>query len=93
MFTLTINTDNAAFEYDAAEAVNELLRKVIREMGAGHTDRAIMDANGNRVGEWELSDRPDSAAKGATPARCTARNSACVRAYGHDGRHMLESAR
>lgn len=54
-FRLTIDTDNAAFDEDAASEIGRILRKAADELTAGphgHT-RSILDLNGNRVGSWK----------------------------------------
>jgi hypothetical protein len=58
MFTLTINTDSAAFEGD--DLVPELVRLLdklatrvaVGSLEAGEDQGAIIDANGNSVGQW-----------------------------------------
>ena len=47
MFTLTIETDNAAFEGDAATPIERILRDLILREGR---DQTILDVNGNFVG-------------------------------------------
>lgn len=70
MFTLKINTDNAAFGELGAEKAAEvamILRRVAGELEAGaarvrHKGRKLVsvegqcrDTNGNTVGEWSLT--------------------------------------
>ena len=50
-FTLTIDTDNAAFT-DSDELIR-LLRKVATAVENGDGEGPIIDANGNRVGYFE----------------------------------------
>jgi len=56
MFTLTIQTDNDAFQDgNAASELARLLRRVaqrlpVMDAGGGR----IQDSNGNTVGRWEL---------------------------------------
>lgn len=50
MFTLTINTENAAFE-DPSE-LPRLLRKVASLISMGDTEGRILDMNGNTVGSF-----------------------------------------
>lgn len=56
-FTLEINTDNAAFEYDVAGEVARVLRHAadkVEEYGlTGVTAYSLRDFNGNRVGSYE----------------------------------------
>ena len=57
MFTLQIKTGNAAFGYDREEATREVVRvlkKVIDQIQYGYDEKAIMDINGNKVGEWRF---------------------------------------
>ena len=56
MFTLKINTDNAAFE-DAGPEVARILRDLARqiETEAGEASGRLRDLNGNTVGEYKLS--------------------------------------
>ena len=81
MFTITIATENAAFEYDKAAAVNELLRKVIRELGAGHTEGAVMDLNGNKVGSYELTETVTCGDCGLEPATAGEHGDLCADCY------------
>lgn len=59
MFTLSINTDNAAFEDDRGAEVARILRMIADEVeggvdrDSGH-DGNGRDINGNTVGKWEL---------------------------------------
>jgi hypothetical protein len=57
MFTLKFDTDNVAFDPESIE-VARILRDIARKVEAGWTSWAIWDANGNRVGEWALGDKP-----------------------------------
>lgn len=69
MFTLKIKTGGAAFR--SAEfwddngndcldpyscELRRLLDEVKKQLVCGHTDGKLMDINGNKVGEWELTD-------------------------------------
>ena len=58
MFTLSFSTDNAAFSESGEGEVINILHKVKRDLMAGHYSGAIMDTNGNTIGEWscELPD-------------------------------------
>ena len=54
--TITINTENAAFDDNAAPEVNRILKKLQnRFTNTGFEDRAIMDVNGNTVGNVEVT--------------------------------------
>jgi hypothetical protein len=60
MFKVVIETDSAAFDYDAAGEVARILRRLadgkLDELGPGRprkTDSgSLRDSNGNRVGAW-----------------------------------------
>jgi hypothetical protein len=67
VFTLTIETDNAAFcdesapddERDDEEATRQELARILRQIARqleteSPTTRGVYDANGNRVGMWGL---------------------------------------
>lgn len=60
MFTMQIETDNAAFGEgdvrggDRAAEVARILRRVARLVEDGSVSGPLHDANGNRVGEFEL---------------------------------------
>lgn len=59
MFTLTILTGNAAFDPAAGGAHSELprlLRKAADKVTDGQTEGVLVDANGNVVGEFSLSE-------------------------------------
>lgn len=69
MFKMTIDTENDAFrnEYGKSDEKMEQLdpssfelRRILKEvedsMGKGSTHEKIFDVNGNRVGEWSLTD-------------------------------------
>jgi hypothetical protein len=53
VFTLKIKTGNAAMQ--TAEAVAEALVKTARAVGTGRSSGAIVDGNGNVVGQWRLT--------------------------------------
>jgi hypothetical protein len=55
MFTLKIETDNAAFEDGTAEIVRILRHVADRMEKQGHMGGKCMDINGNRVGEWGVT--------------------------------------
>lgn len=59
MFTLTIETNNAAFEDGRGYEIARILRDLadsVEEVGAEiYSARGVYDYNGNRVGSWELS--------------------------------------
>lgn len=56
MFTLTIKTDNTAFE-DPGDECAKILRAVVGKLEDGHRNGVLFDTNGNRVGKWALTGR------------------------------------
>jgi len=58
MLRIEFETDNAAFE-SRAEIARILRQVAVEVMNTGRTERAIVDANGNKVGKWELDSRAD----------------------------------
>lgn len=56
MFTLTFNTDNAAFDEIAATETARILRDVAKHIERGDLERSIMDSNGNRIGAYRLDE-------------------------------------
>lgn len=61
MFTLKINTDNAAFgdtETAAADEVVTILRFIASRMEYGTMSAPIRDTNGNTVGQYALEHEP-----------------------------------
>jgi len=56
-FRCEIDMDNAAFE-DDGELVR-LLTKVAKQAAEGQTGMRIVDANGNRVGQWVIEGDDD----------------------------------
>ncbi len=60
-FTITIETDNAAFgesSQDRREEVARILHIVAGKLTSGQDDGSTFDGNGNRVGSFEL-EQPD----------------------------------
>lgn len=61
MFTLTIETDNAAFDVDQGNELAAILRKLADVLD--HTSHesgdsgSVRDYNGNTVGHWTLDPR------------------------------------
>jgi hypothetical protein len=65
MFTLTITTDNAAFEEDARGEVARILRALATRIDDGsETLGGLYDGNGNRVGRFVFE--ADAAGDGDT---------------------------
>lgn len=54
-FTLTITTENAAFEPDPIEEVARILKVARDRLIDGQFDCILHDANGNRVGSYHLA--------------------------------------
>jgi hypothetical protein len=48
--TITINTDNAAFEDDMRGELARILRKLAKDFEQGNNPTTIRDINGNTVG-------------------------------------------
>lgn len=57
-FQLSLSTDNAAFQGDDMRAeIARILRELAETIDNGSTYKGgLYDANGNRVGSWNLSD-------------------------------------
>jgi hypothetical protein len=55
MLKIEIETDNAAFEYPREECAR-ILRDIADSLEGGRNGGVCIDANGNRVGTWELAD-------------------------------------
>ena len=54
--TITINTDNAAFERDAFEEVSRILRELSDELKHRSIPTKVRDINGNTVGTVRVSE-------------------------------------
>lgn len=57
-FSLTINTENAAFDDDAGAELARILRDLAGrlELGPGpQNDGRLRDGNGNTVGAWSVA--------------------------------------
>lgn len=59
MFTLTIKTNNQAFEYSPLMEVCNILQKAIDKMEQGQYMGSLQDGNGNTVGNFEY-DGPEN---------------------------------
>ena len=59
MFTLKFSTDNAAFSENPNDEVARILKEVaLRMTDYGEAKRGpIFDINGNKIGEFELTER------------------------------------
>ena len=58
MFTLRIETKNAAFSDDPAYEVIRILGEVIERIGADATEGRVHDEHGNCVGTFKLTGTP-----------------------------------
>ena len=56
MFTLTFKTDNGAFDPDIESEIARILERVASQVKNGVRHHGVSDANGNRVGEWAISE-------------------------------------
>jgi uncharacterized protein (UPF0371 family) len=58
---LKIKLDNAAFEgkFNRDLEIEGLLNHVTEQIINGSVSRAIIDSNGNKVGQWEIKGAPD----------------------------------
>ena len=54
MFTLMIETENAAFSDNVAEEVAMILGQVRQHLRRGDIEGRCRDVNGNTVGSWKL---------------------------------------
>ena len=55
-FKLVVNMDNAAFDRGDGRELARILREIANKVQDGKTDGRAMDVNGNKVGEWEVSE-------------------------------------
>jgi hypothetical protein len=59
MLTITLETDNAAFEdqcpAEVARILHDLAARIENGLGSGQERGALLDINGNRVGSWDWS--------------------------------------
>jgi hypothetical protein len=56
---VAVTCENAAFENDPGPECARILRKIADQIEAGHDAKTIFDANGNDVGRWRLTTRPE----------------------------------
>jgi hypothetical protein len=58
VITITIQTDNAAFEDDPGREVARILRSVAGKFSNGldYNGKKLLDENGNKVGRLEIMD-------------------------------------
>lgn len=58
MFRLRIETKNQAFEEDNKQIeIVRILRELILRLECGNTEGTLHDINGNKVGEYTLTNR------------------------------------
>lgn len=57
MFTVTIDTDNAAFDSTSGKQreIARILKEIAGLVRAGEDSGKVRDANGNTVGSWEIT--------------------------------------
>lgn len=56
MFTVKINTDNAAYTDSPEYEIASNLEAIVEDLKFGVRRGRVMDHNGNTVGTWELSE-------------------------------------
>ena len=56
MFTVKINTGNAAYSEDPEYEIASNLQEIASDLNNGVRRGRVMDHNGNSVGTWELSE-------------------------------------
>lgn len=56
MFTVKINTDNAAYADSPEYEIESNLEAIVEDLKLGVRRGRVMDHNGNSVGTWELSE-------------------------------------
>lgn len=56
MFTVKINTDNAAYSDSPEYEIASNLEAIVEDLNFGVRRGRVMDHNGNSVGTWELSE-------------------------------------
>jgi hypothetical protein len=52
---ITINLDNAVFEGNMPIEVSKILRLVVNKLQNGREEATILDSNGNKVGEFNIT--------------------------------------
>ena len=56
MFKMKFSTDNTVFEDYKEQEVSRILAEVVEKIEkCGKTEGFIMDINGNKIGEWSLT--------------------------------------
>ena len=53
-FHCQIDMDNAAFEDDSGAELARILTRMAKQAAEGQTGMGVVDANGNRVGQWVI---------------------------------------
>jgi len=53
---ITVKMDNAAFTDDPGAELARILRDLAKHIENGDTGRRLMDGNGNRVGEFTITE-------------------------------------
>jgi len=55
-FTLNFWLGNDVFIEEEKEEVKRILKKALKQYEEGNIKRAILDINGNHIGDWEIKD-------------------------------------
>lgn len=56
MFTVKIDTDNAAYTDSPEYGIASNLEAIVEDLKFGFRSGNVMDPNGNTVGTWELNE-------------------------------------
>jgi hypothetical protein len=59
MFSIRIDTDNAAFSANPAEEIARILGVIAEQVENGYQQGLAFDYNGNRVGQWSGVPEPE----------------------------------
>jgi len=51
---IEFSTDNAAFEAPADYMIATVLREIAMKIEGGKTEGAVVDINGNTIGQWSI---------------------------------------
>lgn len=57
MLKIRIETKNEAFDYNLEDELKRCLEDVINKIQIGHEEATIHDTNGNKVGNFKLTNR------------------------------------
>lgn len=56
MFTVKINTDNAAYADSPEYEIASNLEAIVEDLEFGFRSGSVRDRNGNTVGSWEIAE-------------------------------------